>query len=90
MEINKWRNEIDQIDAEIAQLIEYRTAVSRKIGAIKAKSGKALEDEKREREIITRAAARGRNLPADSMARIFQGILDESRRVQQNSIEKGS
>jgi chorismate mutase len=83
MELEKWRSEIDEIDLELAQLIEYRAALSKKIGVLKKKSGRVIDDEKREREILGRAAARGRHLSADAMQRIFRGIIEESRKVQE-------
>lgn len=89
MKLNEWRNEIDQIDAEIVNLINRRARVAQKIGILKAKAGLPIVDLEREEAILRNACADQRGiLEKESIARIFKRIIQESRQVQVEAIGK--
>jgi chorismate mutase/prephenate dehydratase len=89
MKLNEWRNEIDQIDAEIVNLINRRARVAQKIGILKAKAGLPIVDLEREEAILRSACASNKGvLENDSIMRIFKRIIQESRHVQVEAISK--
>ena len=51
-DINKWREEIDNIDKKMAELFERRMNISKQIAEIKKINGSPIIDKKRETEII--------------------------------------
>jgi chorismate mutase/prephenate dehydratase len=89
MKLNEWRNEIDEIDAEIVNLINRRARVAQKIGILKAKAGLPIVDLEREEAILRRACADHQGiLEKESIVRIFKRIIQESRQVQVEAISK--
>lgn len=89
MKLNEWRNEIDEIDAEIVNLINRRARVAQKIGILKAKAGLPIVDLEREESILRSACANNKGvLENESIMRIFKRIIQESRHVQVEAISK--
>ena len=83
MKLEDWRKEIDSIDAEIAGLISRRAELARRIGRLKAAAGLPVVDEKREAEILQKAAAHDQGvLKRAALVRIFRSIIRESRNIQ--------
>jgi len=85
--IERWRDEIDAIDAELLSLLNRRAGVALEVGRRKRGAGLPLRDAKRERQILARARActRGPLGPA-AMERLFRAILEESRRVARRTL----
>ena len=52
--ILKLREEIDNLDQEIIQLLKSRMKISKEVGKLKEKYNIPVEDKEREREIINR------------------------------------
>ncbi|ASI98915.1 chorismate mutase [Thermococcus celer] len=71
--IHELRKEIDEIDKQIAELLEERVRVVTEIGKIKRELGLPIRDEKREEELLKRA---GR------FKEVFEKILEACRDVQ--------
>ena len=89
MKLDEWRNEIDEIDAEIVDLINRRARVAQKIGILKAKAGLPIVDLEREEAILRNACARNQGvLENESIVRIFKRIIQESRQIQVQAIGK--
>jgi monofunctional chorismate mutase len=87
MKLDEWRSEIDEIDGEIVALLERRAKVSHKIGALKAHAGLPIADPEREANIIRRLNAKSTGaMPGDSLGRIYNRILHESRSIQADAI----
>lgn len=80
--IERGRDEIDAIDAELLSLLNRRAGVALEVGRRKQGAGLPLRDSKRERQILARARAStpGPLGPA-AIERLFRAILAESRRV---------
>lgn len=83
MQIDEKRREIDEIDAAIVELLHRRALVSREISVLKMSAGLPIRDADREAEILRRLCRDedGCN-ENESICRIYERILDESRRIQ--------
>jgi len=80
--IERGRDEIDAIDAELLSLLNRRAGVALEVGRRKRGAGLPLRDAKRERQILARARAQTRGpLGPKAIERLFRAILLESRRV---------
>lgn len=83
MKLEECRNEIDAIDSEILTLLNQRAKIVREIGEIKLKAGMSITDWDREAEIIRKVARENDGpLGDEAAARIYRGILRESRQIQ--------
>ena len=83
MQLEECRKNIDAIDAEIMQLLNRRASLSRQIGSIKTRAGLPIIDLRRE-DIVLRRVVRDNagDISSDSVLRIYDEILSESRRIQ--------
>jgi chorismate mutase-like protein len=84
--IDNPRAEIDRIDGEILKLLNRRAEIALRVGAAKTKVDTSLCDPKRESEVLQRLAKENTG-PFDeqSIANIFQRIIDESLHLQQKT-----
>jgi chorismate mutase len=88
MEIADWRKRIDEIDAQLADLLCERSRCVIEIGRVKRQQNLPVYDPQREREILTRIMKNNRGpLESDALKRLFERILDESRRVERLTAE---
>jgi chorismate mutase len=83
MDIEHWRSEIDQIDAEILRLLNMRARLALKVGALKRSARLPFCDPDRERYVLHRLQDMNTG-PLDDRAvyKLFRRIIRESRRVQ--------
>ena len=83
MDIDHWRKEIDQIDAELLQLLNMRARLAMKVGALKQAAHLPFCDPERERTVLQRLQELNSG-PLDERAvvKVFRRIIRESRRVQ--------
>ncbi|MBS1797837.1 MAG: prephenate dehydratase [Acidobacteria bacterium] len=87
--INNPRAEIDAIDTEILELLNKRAAIALRVGAAKTKVDTSLCDPQRETEVLERLTrANAGPFDAQSIANIFQRIIDESLHLQQKTYRK--
>lgn len=83
MKIEQKRNEIDEIDARVVDMLNRRAAIAKEISILKLSAGLPIVDEHREAEVLRRLAQSNHGEISDAaMARIYRSILDESRRIQ--------
>ena len=83
MHLEDCRNEIDEIDTEILNLLRRRASFSRRVGLIKAAAGLPVVDVSREDTIRQKAVRKnGGELSNNSILRIYDEILAESQRIQ--------
>lgn len=89
--VNNPRAEIDAIDGEILRLLNKRAEIALRVGAAKTSVDTSLCDPKRESEVLNRLAEENEG-PFDeqSIANIFQRIIDESLNLQQKTFRKPS
>ena len=83
MDIEHWRNEIDDIDAELLRLLNMRARLALKVGALKQAAHLPYCDPERERFVLQRLQDMNDG-PLDERAvgKLFRRIIRESRRVQ--------
>lgn len=83
------RAEIDAIDAEILELLNRRASIALRVGAAKTDRNAALCDPDRENEVITRLREENQGpFDSQSIANIFQRIIDESLSLQQRTYRR--
>ncbi|MGH9713975.1 MAG: chorismate mutase [Candidatus Acidiferrales bacterium] len=84
MMIKNWRKKIDAIDSAMLQLLNLRTELALEVGRLKGEQGLSLRVPAREHEILSRMKRLNPGpLPDDSVGKIYQLILDESIRTQE-------
>lgn len=83
------RRSIDEIDSRLLALIEERVRLVLEVGDYKRQHGLAIYDPERERKLIERLTAEAR-LPLEpgTVRRIFERLIDESRRLEQHHADK--
>lgn len=83
MDIEHWRKEIDDIDAELLRLLNMRARLALKVGALKQAAELPCCDPERERNVLQRLQ-KINDGPLDERAvgKVFRRIIHESRRVQ--------
>jgi prephenate dehydrogenase len=83
-ELMEARDLIDEVDAEIVQLLSQRTHLADRAGRLKSETGRAVRDPIREQALLEqrREWAKEHGLSEDSVADIFSAILRFSRAVQ--------
>jgi chorismate mutase len=89
-EIEKWRRRIDAIDTQLVGLLNSRSACAVEIGRIKSALGLPVYSPEREAEILERVARENPG-PLDKTAvrRVFERIIDESRRLERLAVHEG-
>ena len=77
------RQQIDDLDEEIIQLLKERMGISKEVGKLKEELDIPVEDKGREQEIIDRLTQQaGRNLSEEQLIRIFTAVFKTSKQVQ--------
>ncbi len=77
------RQQIDDLDKDIIQLLKKRMGISKEVGKLKEKLDMPVEDTNRENEIIDRLTKQaGRNLSEEQLIRIFTAVFKSSKQVQ--------
>lgn len=81
--LSGYREEIDQIDEKLVQLLQRRMTIAGEIGKIKESQGLMVRDPKRERLILDRISAMVEN-PAhrERILMIIRSVLEASRALQ--------
>ena len=86
MKIKNWRKKIDAIDSAMLQLLNLRTELALEVGRLKDERGLSLRVPAREQEIISRMKRTNPGpLSNESVARIYQLILNESIHTQERN-----
>jgi chorismate mutase len=88
-QLEKLREAIDRVDAEILDLVAQRIALVLQIAEHKRARLLPVYDPDRERNVIQRLIGLAPvHLDAQLVRRIFERIIDESRRVEQHQAER--
>jgi chorismate mutase len=84
-ELRDCRNAIEVVDRRIVALLAQRVELALRAASAKRAAGLPLVDRAREAEVIDRVIAEGRHhaLPPDAVERVFEWIVDMSRRAQE-------
>jgi chorismate mutase len=82
-DIDGWRRRIDQIDGQLMQLLNSRSACAVEIGRIKRRLGLPIYSPEREAWILDRVVRENPGpLDATAVRRVFERVIDESRRLE--------
>jgi len=85
MSIEDWRRKIDAVDTALLKLLNLRASLALEVGKAKREEGVSLRNTVREQEILRRMKeANPGPLDGEAVARIYELILAESIRVQEN------
>ena len=83
------RRSIDEIDTRLLALIEERVKLVLAVGDYKREKGLPIYDPERERKLIDRLTNDARPpLEPGTVRRIFERLIDESRRLEQHHASK--
>ncbi len=81
--VHELRLRIDALDRDLVRLLNERSECAVEIGRLKGQAGLPIHDPAREREILHQIAQSSAGpLAAEALARLFERILDESRRLE--------
>ena len=88
MELEIWRKRIDGIDDQLMRLLNSRSACAVEIGRIKRALGLPIYAPEREAWVLDRVMRESPG-PLEPLAvrRVFERIIDESRRLERISAE---
>ncbi|HEY4158474.1 MAG TPA: chorismate mutase [Polyangiaceae bacterium] len=85
-ELAALRRSIDDLDRQILELVAERVRVVLSVGEYKRKHAIPIYDPERERAMLDRLCAGAPPpLDGDTVRRIFERLIDESRRIEQHS-----
>ena len=88
-EIKALRRRIDDLDREIVGLLNRRAELADQIGRIKRQLNIAVYAPGREEQVIANVQAQNPGpLSAEAVARLYERIIDESRRLEQENFDK--
>src|SRR3989442_8548209 len=78
------RDDIDRVDEVLVRLLNERARVACEIGRIKKELGVEVYQPEREKQVLAhvRSIAAEGPLGADAIARLFERIIDEARRLE--------
>lgn len=86
-ELEAFRRSIDDLDQRILQLVAERVKVVLAVGQFKRENNLAVYDPDRERSMLERLCSQAPDpLDGETVRRIFERLIDESRRIEQHSI----
>lgn len=81
--LDECRLRIDDLDVRILELLNERTRVVEEIGRIKHELTMPIYEPRREDQVLRNVTENNHGpLTADSVKRVFERIIDESRQVQ--------
>ena len=88
-DLDALRSAIDAVDSEILSLVARRSGLVLQIADYKRGRDMPVYDPARERSVIDRLiGVAPENLDAQVIRRIFERIIDESRRIEQHKASK--
>ncbi len=85
--IEKWREKIDKVDRKLVELLNERACCADEIGKIKEKLGMEAYSPKREEEVLQNVlSANSGPLTNAALRRLFERIIDESRKLEREAM----
>ena len=86
MNIEDWRTRIDELNVELISLLNKRASFAHEIGKLKKQAGLPVLDQGREGQVLDSVEEIAKNqegcLNPQSVKRIFQVIMEETRKVE--------
>jgi chorismate mutase-like protein len=88
-ELEALRRQIDAVDERILELVAERVELVLRVGELKRTSGAAVYDPERERRVLERLAHQAvPPLDRETVQRVFERLIDESRRLEQAHVRR--
>jgi chorismate mutase len=88
-ELKRLREAIDQVDEVLVKLLNQRARYAVEIGEIKGELALPIYSPEREKEVLLRVESRSKGpLEPAAVRRLFERIIDESRRVERESAHR--
>ncbi|HEY0159100.1 MAG TPA: chorismate mutase [Thermoanaerobaculia bacterium] len=88
-ELRRLRDAIDRVDEVLVKLLNQRAKYAVEIGELKGILGLPIYAPEREKEVLSHAEATSEGpLDAAAVRRLFERIIDESRRVERESAQR--
>lgn len=85
LDLEELRGQIDAVDQQILRLLHERVRLVVKVGEYKRERGMPVYDPSRERSLLERLCKSAEPpLDAETIRRIFERLVDESRRIEQH------
>ncbi len=85
MDIEHWRNQIDELNQKLLELLNERAACALEIGKIKQAKGDPIYAPDRETKILNGIKELNMGpMTHEAAQRIFRQIIDETRRMEQD------
>ncbi|HEY2917262.1 MAG TPA: chorismate mutase [Candidatus Limnocylindrales bacterium] len=82
-ELRRLRRRIDALDRRIVRLINERADLTRKVGAAKLRTGLAIRDADREREVLLRVAMANQGpTPQADLVAIYRRLIASARALE--------
>src|SRR5262245_17576140 len=92
LRLEQLRDEIDKIDEVIVRLLDSRARCAYSVGRLKHELGRPIYEPAREAAVIAHVRqvneALGGPLDGDAVARLYERIMDEARRIQRIEAER--
>ena len=86
MTIDELRRRIDQLDEQLVELLTERATCALEIGKLKHILGLEVYQPDREAQVLRHVQSHGQQmgspLGGDAIARVFERIIDEARRIE--------
>ncbi|MBR4559432.1 MAG: chorismate mutase [Fibrobacter sp.] len=84
MNIEDWRNQIDELNDELIALLNKRATYATEIGKLKKQQGLPVFDATREQAVLEKVSSLTKGpLTPESIKNIFQVIMQETRKVEE-------
>lgn len=83
------REKIDQLDKRIVKLLNKRAKYADEIGRVKERLGLEVYSPEREKQVIENVSKENPGpLTDEAISRVYERIIDESRRLERESAEE--
>ena len=87
--LTRCREQIDELDRRLVEVLNQRTAIVEEIGRIKREAAMQIYEPNREVKVFENVAAHNDGpLPPACLQRIFERIIDEMRRIQKEETQE--
>lgn len=90
-ELKRLRDAIDRVDEVLVKLLNQRARYAVEIGEIKGHLALPVYSPEREKDVLCHVETASHGpLETDAIRRLFERIIDESRRVERESAQRES
>ena len=90
-QLNALRDKIDAVDRKMVDFLNERAVYAKELGDIKLSAGLPIYMPKREEEVIYNVKTHNSGpLSNDAIQRLYERIIDESRRLEREQSQKKS